>query len=101
MYPSLCKCVCINNNSIVSCTIDYTTFAVSGKVGTLSTRFDHTSWMTVVAPTDRNRCVIVVIGGVFVLSIGFRIFCWFKDFCHRTESNLLLFLTINAMLNCY
>ena len=37
--------------------------------------------MAVVTPTDRpksvrNRCVIEVFGGVFVLSIGFRIFCW-------------------------
>ena len=53
---------------------------VSGKVGTLKTRFVHTSYMTAVTPTDRpmsvrNRCVIEVFGGVFVLSISFRIFC--------------------------
>ena len=41
----------------------------------------HTSWITVVTPTDRpksvrNRCVIDDFGGVFVLSIGFWIFCW-------------------------
>ena len=57
-------------------------------------RFNHTSWMTVVTITDRlksvhNRCVIEVFGGVFVLSIGFRIFCWYRSFCHRTESDLL------------
>ena len=54
-------------------------------------RFNHTSWMTVVTPTDRpksvrNRCVIEVFGGVFVLSIGFRIFCWYRGFRHRSES---------------
>ena len=54
----------------------------------------HTSWMTVVTATDRptsvrNRCVIDVVGDVFVLSIGFRIFCWYRFFCHRTESDLL------------
>ena len=43
-------------------------------------RFNHTSWMSVVTPTDRpksvrNCCVIEVYGGVFVLSIGFQIFC--------------------------
>ena len=53
--------------------------------------------MTVVSPTDRpksvrNRSVIEVFGGVFVLSIIFRIFCWYRVFCHRTESDLLLFL---------
>ena len=55
-------------------------------------------WMTVVTPTDRpksvlNRCAIVVFGGVIVLSIGFRIFCWYWCFCHRSESDLLLFLS--------
>ena len=63
-------------------------------------RFNHTSWMPVVTPTDclksvRNRCAIEVFGGVFVLSIGFRIFSWYRDFCHRTESDLLLFLFTN------
>ena len=42
-----------------------------------------------------NRCVIEVFGGVCVLSFGFRIFCWYRGFCHRTESNLLLFLLID------
>ena len=40
----------------------------------------------------RNRCVIDVIGGVCVFSIGFRIFCWYRGFCHMTGSDLLLFL---------
>ena len=53
--------------------------------------------MTVVTLTDRpksvrNRCVIEVFGGVFMLSIDFRIFCWYRGFCHRTESENLLFL---------
>ena len=45
--------------------------------------------MTDVTPTDRpklvgNRCVIEVFGGVFVLSIGFIISCWYRGFCHGT-----------------
>ena len=28
-----------------------------------------------------------------VLSFGFRIFCWYRGFCHRTGSDLLLFLS--------
>ena len=49
-----------------------------------------------VTPTDRpksvrNRCVIEVFGGVCVLSFVFRIFCWYRGFCHRTGSDLLLF----------
>ena len=27
-----------------------------------------------------------------MLSIGFQIFCWYRGFCHRSESDLLLFL---------
>ena len=55
--------------------------------------------MTVVTPTDRpksvhNRCVIEVFGGVFVMSIGFRIFCWYRGFRHWSETDLLLFLLI-------
>ena len=53
--------------------------------------------MTVVTPTDRpksvrNRCVIEIFGGVFCVSFGFRIFSWHRVFCHRTESDLPLFL---------
>ena len=36
--------------------------------------------------------VIEVFGGVCVLSFGFLIFCWYRGFCHRTGSDLLLFL---------
>ena len=42
-------------------------------------RFNHTSWMAIVTPTDRpktarNRCVIEVFGGVCVLSHCFWVF---------------------------
>ena len=52
-----------------------------------------------VTPIDRpksvrNRCAIEVFGGLFVLSFGYRIFCWYRGFCHRTGSDLLLFLFI-------
>ena len=53
--------------------------------------------MTAVTPTDRpksvrNSCVIKVFGGVFVLSGCFFDFCGCRGFCHRTESDLFLFL---------
>ena len=59
----------------MSCSFDYTVVAVCGQVGS--------TWMTVDTPTDRpklvrNRCVIEVLSDVFVLSIGFRIFCWYR-----------------------
>ena len=67
----------------------------------LVNRFNHTSWVTAVTRTDRpksvrNSFVIKVFGGVFMLSrcflncsvgVGF--------FCHRTESDLFLFLLLN------
>ena len=64
----------------------------------LINRFNHTSWVVVVSPTDRpksvrNRCVIEVFGGVIVLShwfLGFSAGVGF--FCHRNESDLFLFL---------
>ena len=65
---------------------------------TLVNRFNHTSWVTAVTPTDRpksvpNSCVIKVFGGVFMLSrYFFGLFCGCRGFCHRTESALFLFL---------
>ena len=32
-----------------------------------------------------------------MLSFGFRIFCWYRGFCHRTWSDLLLFLSTKLM----
>ena len=51
-------------------------FRLVGKLGTRK-RFNHTSWMTVVTPTDRpksvrNRCVIEGFGGVFVCPFVFK-----------------------------
>ena len=60
--------------STVSCTIEYTTFAVNRKVGTIETRFNLISWMTVVTPTDRP---------IVVLSTVYWRFCvvhWFFEF---------------------
>ena len=54
------------------CPFDYMAVAGIWKVGPVN-RFNHTSWMTVVPPSDRpklvrNRCVIDFFGDVFVLS---------------------------------
>ena len=92
-------------------------------------RFNHTSWVAIVTPTDRpksvrNRCVIEVFGGVFVLSccfLGFSVgegdfviglsqicsfFSWkvhtkgtqypFKHFVHGKTSNTLIELMKEA-----
>ena len=66
-------------------------------------RFNHTCSVAIVTPTDRpksvrNRCVIEVFGGVFVLSrCFFGFFCGCRGFWHRTESDLFLFLFIPGL----
>ena len=71
---------------------------VSGRVGILLTGLTTpVGWLSF-TPTDRpksvrNRCVIEVFVGVFVLSHCFFYFSvgvW--GFCHRTESDLLFLL---------
>ena len=57
------------------CPFDYTAVAGSGKVGPVN-QVNHTSWVAVVTPTDRpksvrNRCLIELFCGVFVLSLPF------------------------------
>ena len=64
---------------------------------------NHTSWVAVVTPTDRpksvrNRCVIELFCGVvYVVTLPFWHFCWCMGFCHRTESDLFLFLLVNLV----
>ena len=59
---------------------------------------NHTSWVALVTPTDRpksvrNRCLIELFCGVVcVVTLPFWHFCWCRGFCHRTESDLFLFL---------
>ena len=63
-------------------------------------RFNHTSGVTALTPTDRpksvrNRYVIKVFGGVvYVVTLLFGFFCGCRDFCHRTESDLFIFLLL-------
>ena len=59
---------------------------------------NHTSWVAVVTPTDRpksvrNCCLIELFCSVVcVVTLRFWHFCWCRGFCHRTESDLFLFL---------
>ena len=59
---------------------------------------NHTSWVTVVTPTDRpksvrNCCLIELFCGVVcVVALPLWHFCWCRGFCHRTGSDLLLFV---------
>ena len=56
--------------------------------------------MALVTPTDRpksvrNRCLIELFCGVVcVVTLPFWHFCWCGGFCHRTESDLFLFLLV-------
>ena len=59
---------------------------------------NHTSWVAVVTPNDRpksvrNRCLIELFCAVVcVVTLPFGHFCLCRGFCHRTGSNLLLFV---------
>ena len=58
-----------------ACPFDYTAFAVRKRWRSRKSVY-HTSWVVVAAPIDRlksvrNRCVIGVFGGYFVLSLCF------------------------------
>ena len=65
---------------------------------------NHTSWVAVVTPTDhpksvRNCCLIELFCGVVcVVTLPFWHFCWCRGFCHRTGSDLLLFV-FNVTIN--
>ena len=67
-------------------------------------RFNNTSGVTSVTPTDRpksvrNRCVIKVFWWRFyVVTMLFGISCGCMGVCHRTESDLFLFVFINSEL---
>ena len=70
----------------------------------LVNRFNHTSGVTAITPTDRpksvrNCCVIEVFGGVFyVVTMLFGIFCVCMGICHRTESDLFLFVLLSTLI---
>ena len=59
---------------------------------------NHTSWVAVVTLTDRpksvrSRCLIELLCDVVcVVALPFWHFCWCRGFCHRTGSDLLLFV---------
>ena len=82
------------------CPFDFTAVAGRGKFGPVN-QVNHTSLVALVTPTDRpksvrNRCVIELFVALFVLSLcmPFWHFCWCRGFCHRTDSDLFLFLQI-------
>ena len=76
--------------------LDYTAVVVSGKVDPVKP-VNHTSWVAIVTPTERpksvrNRCIIELFCGVVcAVTLPFWQFCWYRGFCHRTESDIFLF----------
>ena len=85
------------------CPFDYTAVAGSGKVKPVN-QVNHTSWVTVVTPTDhsksaRNCCLIELFCGVVsVVTLHFWYFRGCRGFCHRTASDLLLFVLLVLQL---
>ena len=84
-------------NFLNVCPFDYTAVAGNGKVWPIN-QVNHTSWVVVVTSTDRpksvrNICLIEHFCGVVcVFTLPFWHFRWCRCFCHRTESDLLLFV---------
>ena len=75
---------------------DYTAVAGNGKVEPVN-QVNHTSWVALVSPTDRpksvrKRCVIELFVALFVLSLCLYDIAVGRGFCHRTKSDLFLFL---------
>ena len=68
---------------------------------------NHTNWVAVVTPTDRpksvcNRCVIELFCGVVcVVTLPFWHFYWCRGYCHRTGSDLFLFLSVYWNCGCW
>ena len=64
---------------------------------------NHTSWVAVVTLTDRpksvrNYCLIELFCGVVcVVTLPLWHFCWYRGFCHRTGSDLLLFVLLSGL----
>ena len=75
---------------------------MSEKVGPVNL-VNHTSWVAVVTPTDRpksvrNCCFIELFCGVVcVVTLPFWHFCWCRGFCHRSGSDILLFVLIRGL----
>ena len=61
---------------------------------------NHTSWVAVITPTDRPksvrncRLIELFCGVVCVATLPLGHFCWYRGFCHRTGSDLLLFVFV-------
>ena len=81
------------------CPFDYTAVSGSGKVGPVN-QVNHTSFVAVVTSTDHpksvhNCCLIELFCGVVcVVTLPFWHFCCRRGFCHRTGSDLLLFVLV-------
>ena len=68
---------------------------------------NHTSWVAVVTPTDRpksvrNCCLIELFCGVvYVVTLSLWHFCWYRGFCHRTGSDLLLLSSMHMYIRTH
>ena len=88
------------------CPFDYTAVAGSGKVGPVNQVY-HTSLVAVVTSPDRpksvrNRCEIceTFLWRCLCCYVALWHFCWWRGFCHRTESDLFLFLLLTPNNKC-
>ena len=78
------------------CPFDYTAVVGSGKVGSINQLTTPVGWPQLLQSQKsvRNRCVIELFCGVVcVVTLPFWHFCWYRGFCHGTESDLSFFFS--------
>ena len=90
MYQTLCRYVCIVDNNVPS-PFDSNAAAVSGK--NVNTPIELLSFLQLHV---LSRSAIVVL-----LKLLFVFVCWQRGFCHRTSSDLFLFLLIFDLMYTY
>ena len=83
------------------CPFDYTTVAVSGKIGIPLTGLTTPDrWLSLLQLTVLNRSAIVVLSKILVaffsvvVALLFGFFCGCRVFCHSTESDIFPFLLL-------
>ena len=87
-------------NFLNVCPFDYMAVAEVGRSGRKPVI--HTNWVAVVTPTDRYEvgpqplCNWTFYAVFCVVTLPFWHFCWCREFCHRTESDLFLFSPLPA-----
>ena len=92
LYPISMTCHVLQRTILAFSEINWRLKTGSIRTIGVAVPFNHTSWVSDRPKPVRNRCVIELFCDVCVVTLTFSHFCWCRGFCHRTESDLFLFL---------